>query len=132
MSDYEQKDNSGALFDANSVRCLRQGTAKIDGNEVGLLVTETKTKDGRQIFDTYMKVGPFFVNKYKEEGDTKPDISCKILIDGEEKQMAGWKNVSKRGVSYLSLKFSEPRQQGQVDAPRQPQESTAPDDDIPF
>lgn len=132
MSDYEQKDNSGALFDANNMRCLRQGNAKIEGDEVGLLVTETKTKDGRTIYDTYMKVGPFFTNKYKEEGDSKPDISCNIRIDGLEKKMAGWKNVSKRGMSYLSLKFSEP--QARQEQPREaPQPSVSiDDDDMPF
>ena len=105
MSKYEQKDNSGALFQANNMRVLRQGTAMVNGEECNLIVTESKTKDGRTLFDTYLKIGGFFPNQYKQEGDSKPDVTAPVLVNGETMNLAGWKNVSKKGVAYVSLSF---------------------------
>ena len=134
MAEYEQKDNSGALFPANNVRVLRQGTAMVNGFDCDMIVTETKTKDGRQMFDTYMKVGGFFPNKYKEEGDNKPDVTAPVNINGEKMRLAGWKNVSKNGMPYVKLSFkpadedATPVSQPQQSAPS----NDLPDDDIPF
>lgn len=140
MSDYETKDNTGALFQANNIRVVRQGNAKVAGNGYDIIVTESKTKDGRTLYDTYVKVGPFFTNKYKEEGDDKPDTKTKIRLSGEEFEMAGWKKVSKRGTQFLSLAFREPRASGQsqngparaapLDTPSI--DNNVSDDDIPW
>lgn len=134
MSNYEQKDNSGALFQANNMRVLRQGTAMVNGFDCNLIVTETKTKDGQTYFDTYLKVGGFFPNKYKEQGDKKPDITAPVEIHGEKMKLAGWKNTSKRGQPYVSLSF-KPADEDTTPAsnlnPTAPQ-GDMPNDDIPF
>jgi len=120
------------------MKVLRQGKSNIDGNEVELLITQTTLKDGREIVDTYMKVGPFFPNKYKQEGDKKPDYTCNIMVDGETKRLAGWKSETKRGMPYISLKYSDPQEGSgastQRAAPQQQAAEQAPklDDDIPF
>ena len=103
MSNYEQKENTGALFEANNMKVLRQGKSLVNGHDCELIVTCSQTKDGRTLFDTYMKVGGFFPNQYKQEGDSKPDVTAPVLIHGEKMKLAGWKNVSKRGVHYVSL-----------------------------
>lgn len=139
MSQFEQKDNTGALFQANNMRVLRQGNAMVNGDECDLIVTESKTKDGRVLYDTYVKIGGFFPNKYKQEGDSKPDVTAPVLIHGEKMKLAGWKNVSKRGVHYVSLSFtpsddaspqhSEP---AELSAVGQAAQDDVPDDNIPF
>ena len=134
MADYEQKDNSGALFQANNMRVLRQGNAMVNGFDCGLIVTEAKTKDGRTIYETYMKIGGFFPNKFKEEGDSKPDITAPVDVNGEKMKLAGWKNVSKRGNPYISLSFkpadddATPTTQPSAEPPK----DDMPNDDIPF
>lgn len=136
MSDYEQRDNSGVLFQANNMRVLRQGKSMVNGLDCDLIVTETKTKDGRTMFDTYMKVGGFFPNKYKQDGDGKPDISAPVNINGEKMRLAGWKKTSKRGVPFVSLAFKEDggSQSSDRNTPPQPpaEEFYNNDDDIPF
>jgi len=135
MSDYEQRDNSGALFQANNMRVLRQGNSMVNGFDCDLIVTESKTKDGQTIYDTYMKVGGFFPNKYKEDGDNKPDITAPVTINGEKMRLAGWKKTSKRGLPYVSLAFKEAEDSGAASQQRPtqaPENSITPDDDIPF
>lgn len=134
MADYEQKDNSGALFQANNMRVLRQGNGMVNGFDCDFIVTESKTKDGRTMYDTYMKVGGFFPNKFKEEGDSKPDITAPVNIHGEKMKLAGWKNISKRGTPYVSLSFKPADEDVTPANPPQvstPQDDT-PNDDIPF
>ncbi len=138
MSDYEQKNNTGALFQANNMRVLRQGTAKVNGEECNLIVTESKTKDGRTLFDTYMKIGGFFPNQYKQEGDSKPDVTAPVLVNGETMNLAGWKNVSKKGNAYVSLSF-KPNDDGkaqpsaqELSAVGQAAQDDVPDDNVPF
>ena len=139
MSQFEQKDNTGALFQANNMRVLRQGNAMVNGDECDLIVTESKTKDGRVLYDTYVKIGGFFPNKYKQEGDSKPDVSSTVVVHGESMKMAGWKNVSKNGMAYIKLSFQP--NDGNAKAKSNPQELSAvgqaaqddvPDENIPF
>ena len=135
MSDYEQRDNSGALFQANNMRVLRQGNSMVNGFDCDLIVTESKTKDGRTMYDTYMKVGGFFPNKYKEEGDNKPDITAPVNINGEKMRLAGWKKTSKRGLQYVSLAFKEQEDSGgasQEPTTQAPEPTPEMNDDIPF
>ncbi|MEC9201497.1 MAG: hypothetical protein VX978_06305 [Pseudomonadota bacterium] len=139
MSNYEQKENTGALFEANNMKVLRQGKSLVNGHDCELIVTSSQTKDGRTLFDTYMKVGGFFPNQYKQEGDNKPDVTAPVLIHGEKMKLAGWKNVSKRGVHYVSLAFSpsddnspQHSEPAELSAVGQAAQDDVPDDNIPF
>lgn len=134
MAEYEQKDNSGALFQANNMRVLRQGNGMVNGFDCDLIVTESKTKDGRTIYETYMKIGGFFPNKFKQEGDSKPDITAPVNINGEKMKLAGWKNVSKKGMPYISLSFKPADEDATptTQAPAEPPQDDMPNDDIPF
>ena len=53
--------------------------------------------------------GVLFVNQYKEQGDSRPD----------EYRLAGWKNTSKAGKRYISVKVedSKPQEEGSDKAP---------------
>ena len=51
--------------------------------------------------------GVLFVKNKKSE--KQPDYEGTINIDGRELSLAGWKKVSQKGATFLSLKVSEPR-----------------------
>lgn len=53
--------------------------------------------------------GVLFPNRYKEEGDNKPDYTGKLDVNGEEWRLAAWENTSAKGNNYLSVSVSEPR-----------------------
>jgi hypothetical protein len=81
-----------------------------------------------------------FLNRKQHE--RQPDWRGNAMINGRMVDIAAWVKVSSRGTEFLSLKFSEPREQ--TDAPRsepaarpvprqaqRPHQPT-PDTDIPF
>jgi uncharacterized protein (DUF736 family) len=82
--------------------------------------------------------GNFFANKIKTNPKA-PDYRGKLVLDLQAfdivdglitVELAGWKQTSKAGNTYLQVKAQKPREQGQV----QPQQTKAEemDDDIPF
>ena len=52
--------------------------------------------------------GSLFKNDKKGDNDKAPLYKGKCVVDGVEKEMAAWMQTSKSGVTYMSLKFSEP------------------------
>ena len=53
--------------------------------------------------------GVLFANNYKEEGDSRPDFVGSLDVNGAEYRLAGWKNTSKAGKRYISVKVEEPK-----------------------
>lgn len=79
--------------------------------------------------------GAIFKNKYKTEGDYKPDYKGTVNIDGVNKEIALWDRTDKNGGKYFSVKISEPYQSNQVSPPisEQPEPAvTNQVDDLPF
>tara|TARA_R100000458_G_C8207411_1_gene196033 strand:- start:438 stop:665 length:228 start_codon:yes stop_codon:yes gene_type:complete len=66
--------------------------------------------------------GAIFTNKYKEEGDNKPDHVGDINVEGKDWRIALWEATSKKGNKYLSARITEPREQ----------ENSNNSDDVPF
>jgi uncharacterized protein (DUF736 family) len=67
------------------------------------------------------------VSLFKNEeraSEKHPHYSGKGLVDGKEWRVAMWKNTSKNGKVYLSLKFEEPREKVQA--------ASTMEDDVPF
>lgn len=50
--------------------------------------------------------GAMFRNSYKKQ-DSHPDFRGTINVDGIEKDIAAWVNVSEKGDKYFSLSISE-------------------------
>jgi uncharacterized protein (DUF736 family) len=75
--------------------------------------------------------GSLFVND-KKESDKHPDSRGSALIDGVEYWVSAWREESKSGVKYLSMKYQRKDQRGSVrdEARQEPQPDL--DDDIPF
>ncbi len=75
--------------------------------------------------------GSMFPNRYKQDGDNKPDFVGELKIQGKVWQMAGWKKRRDNGEEWVSLKASEPRPPQQQQAP--PAEETETNDECcPF
>lgn len=55
--------------------------------------------------------GVLFDNKYKEEGDRKPDYTGNINVEGKEYKIKSWKNVSRNGNPYISIQLEDPEAQ---------------------
>ena len=66
--------------------------------------------------------GAMFPNKYKEDGDKRPDHTGNLNVDGKEFKIAAWQSTSKAGNSYLSIRLTEPEMES----------SSGNNDDIPF
>lgn len=62
----------------------------------------------------------------KKEKPTDPLMTGKGLIDGKEKRVAAWKNTSKAGKSYMTIKVNDP-----LDS-RTSTPAPVAEDDIPF
>ena len=58
--------------------------------------------------------GVLFVNQYKEDGNSRPDFVGKLDVEGKEYRLAGWKNTSKAGKRYISVKVQEPQEKQEV------------------
>jgi len=80
--------------------------------------------------------GALFPNRKQHE--RQPDWRGNAMINGRMVDIAAWVKTSSKGTEFLSLKFSEPREQ--TDAPRaapaarpSPRpHNPIPDTDIPF
>ena len=66
--------------------------------------------------------GAMFPNKYKEDGDKRPDHTGNLNVDGKEFKIAAWQSTSKAGNDYLSVKINEPEMS----------DSSSDTDEIPF
>ena len=66
--------------------------------------------------------GAMFPNRYKEDGDKRPDHTGNLDVDGKEYKIAAWQSTSKNGNSYLSIRLTEPEMS----------ESSSDNDEIPF
>ena len=54
--------------------------------------------------------GVLFPNKYKENGDNRPDYTGTVDVEGKEYRLAAWERTSKNDNTYLSVVLSEPQQ----------------------
>ena len=70
-----------------------------------------------------------FKNDYRKKDDD-PVMKGKGLVGGVEYEVAAWKNVSKKGVQYMGLKFQLPRDKGSSYS--KPQPEPQPEEDFPF
>lgn len=62
--------------------------------------------------------GSLFKNSYKEdENDSKPNYTGTVKVKGVEYSLAGWKRVSKSGITYISVKVSDKNEKQESDLP---------------
>ena len=75
--------------------------------------------------------GALFANTYKEK-EGQPDYRGEFIdATGKKWELAGWKNTSQKGTTYLSLKAQEPYKKEEAPQPKQ-QAQAEPNDEIPF
>ena len=88
---------------------------------------EYKTKD--QTFKLWK-------NKYKEDGDKKPDYTGNGLINNQNKDIALWINQDKNGNDYLSFVIKDAEEDGAkpIGVPSPPPVESKPKEevDLPF
>ena len=83
--------------------------------------------------ETKNNSGAIFKND-KKTAEKQPDYNGKIVVDGNEKQIALWLRTSEKGLKYFSVAISEPyNKQAETNAPQSPAQAAANvNDDLPF
>jgi len=77
----------------------------------------------KMAYDQKDNAASLFKNE-ERASEKHPHYTGKGLVDGKEWRLAMWKNTSKSGKVYLSLKFEEPRERVQA--------TSTMEDDVPF
>lgn len=84
--------------------------------------------------------GVLFRNNNKQNAN-QPDYTGNAVVNGKEMVIAAWVKQSQKGTNYLSIAFSEPRQQNAAPqnvvtngqpAPQTPSPANDPASDLPF
>lgn len=121
--------NSGAGFSPRPEQnMILTGKLNLRGEDMNIVLVKDTDHKGQPIIGVFKRVGVLFANDQKKsEKDT--DYSGPV----EDMRLAAWKNTSKDGKSFLSMKASE-KQNGSAPAPVAQQTETAEviDDVIPF
>jgi len=73
-----------------------------------------------------------FTNKYKEDGDRKPDLTGTGLIRGVKTKAAAWINKDKNGNEYFNIKYSDPDPKYNNSSPSDRPAVQYAKDDVPF
>ena len=97
MSDnYEQKDNSGALFKDDKVEVVRKGKIMINNKMRYASIIKYEPPNEKPKYELSISVGPLYINKEEDKkSDKSPDISGPISIDGKQYKFGGYKQTSK-------------------------------------
>jgi uncharacterized protein (DUF736 family) len=129
MSEHNDT-NRGALFPTGDQKLLRNGPVHFEQEEEKLAVIQVVTQSGKTVFEVYQKIGAVFANTDKKQ-ENSPDMSGTVTYEGLDWKMAGWKEESKQGLQYTSVKLTPP----EVDDPPaegEPAGGNDLDDEIPF
>ena len=95
-------ENSGNLFAANNTEVFRKGTVDVDGMDYEFLITATKTREGKVIYEAFVKAGGMYINTEMTE---KKDynISGEIEVSLQKLMMWGRKREDKNGNAYTRV-----------------------------
>jgi len=133
MSKDYDNTNTGAMFNAEHMKIIRQGPLNVEGNERYFTICQTQTKTGKTVFEVYEKVGAIFANERKKT-DKDPDMSGTVNLDGFDYMMFGRKRQSKSGVPFTGVNIAVKEDRSDGNEPMSPNVQSDEDfnDDIPF
>jgi hypothetical protein len=124
MAEQYDDTNRGAAFTPFPTQSLiLQGKMNVEGQDRKICLIKDETKDGRKIVEIYEKMAVMFEND-KDGNEKRPDFSGPMQ-NNDNLKVSGWRR-EKDGKPYISLSVGD--KQGA--APQQ--QSTLPDDSIPF
>lgn len=129
MSDsYEQKNNTGALFQDDKVEIVRKGKIIIDNKLRYASIIKYQLPNEKPKYELSISAGPLYINQEEDKKSEKsPDISGPISIDGKQYKFGGYRQTSKKGIEYTSVLLYEKEDN---DYPFPKKEDT--DEDLPF
>ena len=104
MSEYEQREGTGALWSQPSAEVLGKGEVLINGQKVWLYVLQEYDREGNPRFSILSETGRIFFNAQEEKRNPKgPDFGGSVQAGGIEYTIAMWQRVAKNGSSFLSV-----------------------------
>ena len=128
----QKYENTGNLFNAANTDVVRKGKVDISGSEAEMLITRTKTKEGKEIYEAWFKSGGLFVNnEITEKHGYNLSGTIKHMFD----EMMCWcyKRMDKNNNPYTRASFAPAKPK-----PNKPENNSTEkriddlDDDIPF
>jgi hypothetical protein len=126
--EYDNTNRGAGFAPRPEQNMILTGKLNLRGDDMNVVLVKDTDHKGQPIIGVFKRVGVLFAND-KKNGDNDPDYSGPI----EDMRLAAWKNTSKEGHNFLSMKASEKQQQSDAPQP-QPQTATAEaiDDVVPF
>lgn len=113
-------DNRGALFAVSSGdQLIRTGEWTIKGEKVPVSLIQKELPSGKVIFSVQCEIGVVFAN-HDKKSEKSPDMSGSVTHAGKEFDVAGWKQISKAGLAYTSVKLTprpEPEEEEEEEKP---------------
>tara|TARA_B100002019_G_C21271257_1_gene602475 strand:- start:557 stop:949 length:393 start_codon:yes stop_codon:yes gene_type:complete len=125
-------ENSGNLFPAANTEVVRKGTVDIDGTEAEMVITRTRTKDGKSIYEAWFKAGGLFVNNEVTE-KRGFNMSGEILHIFDKMMCWCYKRMDKNSNPYTRVSFAPAKpKENKPEINQIENKSDDFDDDIPF
>tara|TARA_X000001382_G_scaffold93445_1_gene67994 strand:- start:2098 stop:2484 length:387 start_codon:yes stop_codon:yes gene_type:complete len=105
---YEEKNNTGALFQDDKVEVVRKGKIKINNQMRYASIIKYQPPNEKPKYELSVSVGPLYLNQEEDKkSDKSPDISGPISIDGKQYKFGGYRQTSKKGLEYTSVLLYE-------------------------
>lgn len=125
--EYDNTNRGAAFPPRPEQNMILTGKMNVEGTEGQVVMVKDTDHKGKPIIGIFERVGVLYPNEDKS-GEKDPDYK------GPVKNMRGaaWKETSKDGLSYLSMKVSEKQASGSRQPAQQPAVTEEQDDVIPF
>ena len=126
--EYDNTNKGAGFTPRPEQHMVLTGKLNLHGDNMNVVLVKDTDHEDTPIIGVFKRVGVLYANKQKKS-DNDPDYTGPI----ENMRLAAWKNESKEGHKFLSMKASEKQQRSDAPQP-QPQTETTEgiDDAIPF
>jgi uncharacterized protein (DUF736 family) len=125
--EYDNTNRGAAFPPRPEQNMILTGKMNVEGTEGQVVMVKDTDHKGEPIISIYERVGLLYPNKDKA-GKNDPDYTGPV----KHMRVAGWKEKSKDGLDYLSMKVSEKQASGSRQPEQQPAVTEELDDVIPF
>ena len=125
--EYDNTNRGAAFPPRPEQNMILTGKMNVEGTDGQVVMVKDTDHKGEPIIGIYERVGLLYPNKDKS-GKNDPDYTGPI----KDMRVAGWKEKSKDGLDYLSMKVSEKPASGSRQPAQQPAVTEELDDVISF
>jgi hypothetical protein len=125
--EYDNTNRGAAFPPRPEQNMILTGKMNMRGDDMQVVLIKDTDHKGEPMIGVYERVGLLYKNKEKVK-DNGPDYTGPF----KDMRAAAWKEQSKDGLDYLSMKVSEKQASGSKQPAQQPVVTEEVDDVIPF